>query len=292
MSDDGRFGICVIALIGSVFSPYYAWSGRRDPLNHCAVNVALYGGLGAGERRVKRWTMTERGRTRVTRDATRLAIGPSAMGWEGDALILRIDERTAPFGQRIRGTVRLTPAALPGHGALLDAAGAHRWQPIAPCARVEVVLDDPQIRWSGPGYLDCNHGDAPLEDAFSRWDWSRAVMRDGSTAILYDATDRDGMARPPLGLRFSPAGGVQDFAPPPRAALPMTGWRIARGTQAEGGRASVVRTLEDTPFYARSIIASQLLGEPVHAMHESLSLDRFRLGVVKALLPFRMPRRA
>ena len=85
---------------------------------------------------------------------------------------------------------------------------------------------------------------------------------------------------------------MEAFAPPPRAALPMTGWRIARGTQAEGGRASVVRTLEDTPFYARSIIEAKLLGERVHAMHESLSLDRFRLGVVKAMLPFRMPRRA
>ena len=42
-SDDGRFGLTIIAFVGSVFSPYYAWRGRRDPLDHCAINVALYG---------------------------------------------------------------------------------------------------------------------------------------------------------------------------------------------------------------------------------------------------------
>ena len=47
LSDDGRYGITLIAFIGSVFSPYYAFrrrSGRIDPLDHCALNVALYGG--------------------------------------------------------------------------------------------------------------------------------------------------------------------------------------------------------------------------------------------------------
>ncbi len=43
LSDDGHYGITLIAFIGSVFSPYYAWSGRRSPDNHCALNVALYG---------------------------------------------------------------------------------------------------------------------------------------------------------------------------------------------------------------------------------------------------------
>ena len=34
LSDDGRHGLTVIAFIGSVFSPYYAWArrrGRADP---------------------------------------------------------------------------------------------------------------------------------------------------------------------------------------------------------------------------------------------------------------------
>ena len=54
--------------------------------------------------------------------------------------------------------------------------------------------------------------------------------------------------------------------------------------------AHVRRTFEDTPFYARSEVASVLGGEGVLAMHESLALDRFKSGVVQAMLPFRMPR--
>jgi carotenoid 1,2-hydratase len=51
-----------------------------------------------------------------------------------------------------------------------------------------------------------------------------------------------------------------------------------------------VRTAEDAPFYARSLLDSKLLGEPVSAVHESLSLDRFNARWVQLLLPFRMPR--
>ena len=57
LSEDGQSGITIIAFIGSVFSPYYAWArrqGRGDPHNFCSINVALYGKGG------KRWAMTER----------------------------------------------------------------------------------------------------------------------------------------------------------------------------------------------------------------------------------------
>jgi carotenoid 1,2-hydratase len=52
----------------------------------------------------------------------------------------------------------------------------------------------------------------------------------------------------------------------------------------------VRRTLEDTPFYARSVLQTRLLGQDAIAVHESLSLDRFRNPIVQAMLPFRMPR--
>jgi carotenoid 1,2-hydratase len=45
MSDDGQHGMTLIAFVGSVFSPYYAWArrkGQADPENHCALNVAIY----------------------------------------------------------------------------------------------------------------------------------------------------------------------------------------------------------------------------------------------------------
>jgi len=290
LSDDGQHGLTIIAFIGSVFSPYYAWArgrtpgGAADPLNHCAFNVALYGAAG------KRWAMTERGASRVERSAQHLRIGPSAVQWDGDTLSLQIDEVTAPWPSRIRGTVRLHPAALMSRAYALDDAGAHRWQPIAPCARVEVELSKPALRWQGPGYFDSNQGDAPLERDFVRWDWSRAALSGGRTAALYDVTRRHGKPLS-LALAFDPDGSVQPFAAPPHTALATSLWRVERGTRSDAGSAArVEQTLEDAPFYARSVVSATLLGQPVKAVHESLSLERFSAPWVRMLLPFRMPR--
>ena len=234
--------------------------------------------------------MTERGRASVARSAATLAIGSSALAWDGATLTVTLDEVTAPWPTRVRGTVRLHAAALTGHVVPLDSAGGHRWQPIAPCARVEVALSDPSLRWSGQGYFDTNAGDAPLEDTFAHWHWSRACLPD-MTAILYDVCRRDG-ARTTLALHCDAQGTVREFPPPPPARLPATRWRIARATRTdEGSVARVTRTLEDAPFYARSLVASQVLGKPAIAVHESLSLTRFRAAWVRMLLPFRMPRR-
>ena len=67
ISADGTRAISVIAFIGSVFSPWYAWSGRRDPENHVCINVATYGPGG-------RFAMTERGRAALRRGPDRLAV--------------------------------------------------------------------------------------------------------------------------------------------------------------------------------------------------------------------------
>lgn len=285
-SDDGRHGITLIAQVGSCFSPYYAWARRRqdsDPLNHNSLNVALYG-------EVKRWSMTERGRSALARDASRLEIGPSALSWDGNCLTIRIDEIAVPIPRRIRGTVRLFPRTVAGQPYALDGAGRHRWAPIAPGARVEVQLDHPALRWSGNGYLDCNWGSEPLERAFRYWEWSRAELQDGGTAVLYDATRRDGQSTE-LGLRFDAAGGVQHMAIPPHAKLPTTAWGMQRGTRVDPREsARVTETLENTPFYTRSKLSTHLAGEPVIAMHESVCLDRFDSRWVQALLPFRIPR--
>lgn len=297
LSDDGREALTVIAFVGSVFSPYYAAARRRggaDPQHHCALNVAVYGERG------KHWSMTERGRDAIHRTADRFVVGPSTVAWRGDGLTMQIDEIAVPWPRRIRGEVRLEAVALFDHTVALDASGRHRWTALAPCARVEVDLEAPRRRWSGHGYLDMNAGDEPLEDAFASWHWSRAALADGSTAVLYEVQrrtidrtgDRSGDVAG-FGLRFAPGGAVTSFVPPAPAALPGTGWGITRGTRAdEPTRTRVRRTLEDTPFYARSVLSQRLLGEDVTAVHESLSLDRFRMRWVQALLPFRMPRRA
>ncbi|WP_022723265.1 carotenoid 1,2-hydratase [Rhodopseudomonas sp. B29] len=285
ISDDGREGLTIIAFIGSVFSPYYAFARRRapaDPLDHCALNVALYRPGG------KTWTMTERGRGRVARNVHSFLIGPSDLGWDGKALTINIRERSAPIPGRIEGRVRVTPQAITKQVFVLNPDGNHRWWPIAPRSRIEVDLRRPDLSWRGEAYLDTNAGDAPIETGFKHWEWARGALRD-KTAILYEAERRDG-SRIDLAMTFDAQGNMQPFTPPPLLPLARSGWKVARSARSETD-ARLLRTLEDTPFYARSMIDTTLLGEPVTLMHESLSLDRFKMPVVQAMLPFRMPRR-
>lgn len=288
LSDDGHFGVTVIAFIGSVFSPYYAWSGRKDPFNHCAVNVALYGRDLKRSWLKGRWAMTERGRGAVSAEPRDLAIGPSSLHWDGTALTVDIHETSAPIPLPVRGRIKLYPDGVTRQIFALDSDGHHRWWPIAPSARVEVDMESPSLKWSGNGYFDTNDGEVPLEASFDKWDWSRVALPDGA-AVLYDVTRSNG-AQLSLALQFARNGDVEAFEPPQRRSLPDTFWRVARQTQADDSDARVVATFEDTPFYARSEIETNVLGGRYPAVHESLSLERFKTDWVKMLLPFRMPR--
>ena len=269
-----------------MFSPYYAGArrrGRAESLDHCSVNVALYG---AGPRR---WTMTERDRHAVERSATRLRVGPSRLEWRDGALEIELDEIAVPWPRRVRGRIRVAPLACPDYAAPLDPGGRHVWQPIAPRARVELALERPALRWNGHGYLDSNRGEVPLEHDFASWHWSRAQTAAGDTTVFYDVVRRDGSTHG-LALRFDPRGGVTPAATPALQRLPATRWwRIARSARARDDRLDDLRTLEDTPFYARSLYTDGA-GEPAHVVHESLSLERFDSPWVQTLLPFRMPR--
>jgi carotenoid 1,2-hydratase len=276
----------MIAFVGSVFSPYYAWSrrtGAADPDNFCSLNVALY------SRTANRWCMTERGRRHCNREVQRFNIGPSQLHWDGTSLNVHIDEVCTPLPRRIRGHIRVAPQQLLDYSTALDPLGRHRWGPIAPSARIQVQLDEPAQSWKGQAYLDSNEGDEPIENGFHRWDWSRSLMADGSTAVLYDMQYPD-MQQRLLALRFDRQGGVQPFVAPPHQAMPATRWRVARGMRSSAP-VQIESQLEDTPFYQRAIVKSELLGESVSSFHESLSIPRLVSPLVRTMLPFRMPRR-
>ena len=91
-------------MLGNAFSPAYARAraqgGPADPLAHCTMNVVLHGP------RARRFALTERGRASVHRTATALSIGPSVMRWEGDALVIDLDEATALFPVPVPGRIR------------------------------------------------------------------------------------------------------------------------------------------------------------------------------------------
>jgi carotenoid 1,2-hydratase len=286
-SDDGDFGLTMIAFIGSVFSPYYAWSGREDPGNHCAINVALYG------RRHRRWAMTERGRGRVRRDATHFHVGPSHLAWDGEGLTITVAERAMPVPRKVAGTIRVHPEILNSQSFALDDAERHRWRPVAPRARVELDFSHPGLSWSGDGYFDSNSGTEPLEAGFRYWDWSRFALGQDRAAILYNTDPMRG-GRHQLALDFGPDGAASIDAPLTDFALkPSPVFRNRRRTRADPGAAPhIFETLEDAPFYSRSLLSSQIRGETLQGFHEGFSGPRFAATVTKLMLPFRMPRRA
>jgi len=285
ISEDGQHALTIIAFIGSVFSPFYKRSGRHDPLDHACLNVALYGPQA-------RWAMTERKRHNVKQSQDRLQIGASVLRWTGEALEIDIEERDKrlfnPFRRRVSGTVRITPEIVNPTAFALDPATKHRWHCLSPKARIEVDMKAPDLTWSGSAYLDSNFGSESLEEGFRIWHWSRAHSSKGAM-VCYEGVRRDG-SRFASALRFAPDGKASAEAIPELAQLPRSKWLVERSTRSDNGAASVVRTWEDTPFYSRSEIQTELLGENVVAVQESLDLDRFRSPVVQFMLPYRMPR--
>lgn len=279
----------MIAFVGSVFSPYYAWAGRGDPENHVAINICLY----APGR--NRWTMTERGRASLARDAVSFSVGPSALRWEDGGLTILIDEIALPrppgqwLPRRLRGGVRVEPAAVFARSFDLDPAARHQWRPVAPVAKISVDLGEGEgAAWSGHGYLDSNWGSEPLEDGFVRWDWARGVLPGGDAVVVYRCEPRSGPASA-MALRFSPDRQIHEFEAPPAHRLRRGLWGVTR--LAAGDPAPrLLRTLEDSPFYVRSLIDTTVAGEQLVMMHESFSGDRFASPIVKAMLPVRMPR--
>lgn len=232
--------------------------------------------------------MTERTSSALTRDATSFTVGPSSLHWDGDDLVMDVNEITVPIPRRLKGQIRFTPACQQLTSFALDRKAQHHWWPYAPLGRISAQFSDPDLSWQGHGYSDSNTGTTALEDDFSSWSWSRAPTRNGA-ALLYQPREKDGFEST-IAVNCSRDGSIESFDPPARVNLPKGLWGVARETRSEGS-AKLVRALEDAPFYNRSVVETSLQGETCQAVHESLNLDRFANSIVKMILPFRMPRR-
>lgn len=257
------------------------------------INVALYGPGG------NIWCMTERGSASLRRDAHQLRIGPSGLSMHGDRLLIDYAEMALPWpGQRlwpklVSGRVELTAEICGDRLFDLDPAGRHVWSPRMPRATATITCDQlPGGGWQGRAYHDMNYGDRPLEQDFIGWDWARGNEgADGDTVILYDALLRQGTRRR-FALRYDRKQGPQLLDTPDRQALPRGFWGVRGGIACDPENSPrLLDRLEDSPFYIRSRVETELGGQRLEMMHETLDCRRLSHPLVRLMLPFRMPRR-
>ncbi|NNJ68489.1 MAG: carotenoid 1,2-hydratase [Boseongicola sp.] len=274
----------MIAFIGSVFSPWYRWSGRKNPENNVCINVATYGRGG-------RFTMTDRGTSALRQADQSFTVGPSSLTWDGDRLVIDIDEVSSlPLVSRIRGQVVVTPTGLTDVELPLTPEGTHVWRPFAPTAGIEVDLG-PGWKWSGHGYFDSNFGTRALEQDFDYWTWARYPVPGGSVCF-YDAVRRDG-SELAVGFKFAESGEIEPFEGPPKARVARSLWAVKRETRADAGyRPRQVKAMLDAPFYTRSVVRTKIDGHETEGVHEALDLNRFRGPWLMPMLAVRVPRRA
>lgn len=256
-----------------------------------ACNVALYGPDGHA------WAMTERGRGALSRDRSRLQIGRSSIRFDGTGFVIAFDETFLPWpGQRLwpkrmRGEIKLTPASFGDQSYALDPEARHIWQPVAPAGRVSLACDDlAGGGWLGQGYHDMNFGSRALEADFAGWDWARGETADGRPILLYDSVLSSG-ANSRFGLAYSASGEALEFDPPKRQVLKRGFWGVGGGIACDDKAKPVLRApYEDTPFYRRSLVETEIGGDHVAMMHETLDCRRLAMPIVRLMLPFRMPR--
>jgi len=269
----GDVSAVVIFLLGSLFSPRYARRRRARPVEHCAVNFALYVG---GRRR--QWVLSEYPTALQSADA--LSIGRSSFRVARDGTVeIQVRERLAPFGGETRAELLLRPTA-PGLGAVpLLPDGSHTWEPRAPRCEAELRLPLLGHVLAGHGYQDANAGDSPLGTTLPGWSWTRVHAPD-VTAIDF---------RLPAGERLTVRTGergsalVRDDAPP--AGGTPTGWglRVPTTLSAGGLEVSAPDLVESSPFYARQVARSGDL----HAIGEVADFRRFRSPLVRWMAHFR-----
>lgn len=275
----------VIGFIGSVFSPWYAWSGRGQPDNHCCINVATYGKDG-------RFAMTDRGRTALRQSRDCLQVGPSSLRWADGRLEIDIDEVSSlPLISRMRGQITLTPSAVTGIELPLTPGGEHVWRPVAPIADISVNLEAQGWQFEGHGYFDSNFGTRPLEHDFNTWTWARYPTATGATCF-YDVKRRDGSVLE-TAINFLPDGQARHVSGPPATPFRRTLWALRRNTRADPGTTpKQVKPMLDAPFYSRSVVETQIDAQTVQGVHEALDLRRYANPILKPMLAVRVPRRA
>jgi carotenoid 1,2-hydratase len=246
----GEYSAVFIFMVGSLFSPRYSAGVKRGalPLEHCAVNFALYH---RGTRR--RWVLSEYPRTavQVQRGGGALHIGRSRLEYGLDGTVrMEVDERCAPFGGEVRARLVLEPQVTAAEEVQLVPGLPHFWRALAPRAKARLEVFSEGVVAEGIGYHDSNHGAELLGGRLPGWHWAR-VHGPEETVVDYHLPGTVA----PLRVTAGALGTKSERRPLLAEArdTSLTGWglrvpaRLYAGNQAVGEP----RLLESSPFYAR-----------------------------------------
>ena len=70
--------------------------------------------------------------------------------------------------------------------------------------------------------------------------------------------------------------------------LPSTLFRLHPTVRLDAGGLHSSKTMQDAPFYTRTLVSGQARGEQVTGVHEWLDLQRFANPWVQRMIPYRM----
>ena len=267
----GDLTAVAIFMIGTVFSPRYAAAGTKGrPLEHCAVNFALYR---SGVRQA--WVFS--GYRTATLHGPRLQIGQSSLAYGPDGSVqIQIADRTAPWGRPLAATLNLWPACPTAEAVALVPGHSHQWQALAARCRSALTVSDGEPKL-GSGYHDTNWGSGPLGTDLPGWSWTR-VHRAGATEVRYRPCGSGDELRLSA---YSDRVEIERSAPDPSdSARTWWGLRVPRDLGASG---ESPKLLESSPFYAR--LESQ--SGSAHALAEVADFARFARPSVRWMAHFR-----
>jgi carotenoid 1,2-hydratase len=243
-----EYSAVFIFMVGSLFSPRYSVGAPRGarPLEHCAVNFALYH---RGTRQC--WVLSEYPRASVQRGGRALRIGRSLLEYTPDGRVrMEVDERSAPFGGAVRARLVLEPRASAAEEVRLVPGLPHFWSPLAPRARARLEVDSEGVVSEGLGYYDTNHGAELLGTRLPGWHWVRVH---GPEETVVDYHLPGGVA--PLRVTAGALGTRAERGPLLAEARPtsLTSWGLRVPARLYAGNTAVgaPRLLESSPFYAR-----------------------------------------